>query len=127
MMETNNFPLNVTILSDLVKGKSDKRRYQQLRLQNGIEAIVIHDPLTDTASASLDIAVGSFMDPPHRPGLAHFLEHLLFMGTEKFPDEAEYQTFLSEHGGYSNAYTDDEHTNYFFDVAWSSLEPALDR
>ncbi|KGG53065.1 hypothetical protein DI09_113p60 [Mitosporidium daphniae] len=126
-MEVGNPLLNVTVLPDPIKGKSDKRKYRQLRLHNEIEVIIIHDPLTDTASASLDVAVGSFMDPPHRPGLAHFLEHLLFMGTEKFPDEAEYQTFLSEHGGYSNAYTDDEHTNYFFDVAWPFLEPALDR
>lgn len=66
-------------------------------------------------------------DPAKTPGLAHFLEHLLFMGTEKYPDEAEYNVFLSEHGGSSNAYTDSEDTNYYFDVAAPHLEQALDR
>jgi hypothetical protein len=66
-------------------------------------------------------------DPETSQGLAHFLEHLLFMGTEKYPNEAEYSMFLSEHGGSSNAYTGSEDTNYFFDVAADHLEPALDR
>jgi len=41
---------------------------------------------------------------------------MLFMGTEKFPDENEYSKYLSEHGGSSNAFTDTEDTNYYFDV-----------
>lgn len=49
-------------------------------------------------------------------GIAHFLEHMLFMGTEKYPDENEYSKFLSAHGGASNAYTDSEDTVYYFDV-----------
>jgi insulysin len=49
------------------------------------------------------------------------------MGTEKYPDEAEYSKFLSDHGGTSNAYTDSEDTNYFFDISAEFLEPALDR
>ena len=75
----------------------------------------------------MDVHVGSMYDPLTSQGLAHFLEHLLFMGTEKYPNEAEYSMFLSEHGGSSNAYTDSEDTNYFFDVAADHLEPALDR
>jgi insulysin len=49
------------------------------------------------------------------------------MGTKKYPNESEYQMFLSECGGGSNAYTDNEDTNYFFEVASEHLEPALDR
>jgi insulysin len=75
----------------------------------------------------LSVHVGSMRDPGHSQGLAHFLEHLLFMGTEKYPDEAEYSKFLSDHGGTSNAYTDSEDTNYFFDISAEFLEPALDR
>ena len=39
-------------------------------------------------------------------GLSHYLEHMLFMGSEKFPDENDYDAFLSSHGGASNAYTE---------------------
>ena len=70
---------------------------------------------------------GFFCDPPERPGLAHFLEHLLFFSSERFPEEDEYSKFVTEHGGRSNAYTAAEETNYQFDVNWDSLEEALDR
>ena len=52
-------------------------------LPNGMEALLISDPTTDKASAALDVRVGHLSDPEDLPGLAHFCEHLLFMGTEK--------------------------------------------
>lgn len=52
---------------------------------------------------------------------------MLFLGTEKYPEENSYNAFLSAHGGSSNAYTSMEHTNYFFDVTPDFLEEALDR
>ena len=51
----------------------------------------------------------------------------VFMGTKKYPDENDYSAFLSSHGGSSNAYTDMESTNFYFDVATDHLEGALDR
>lgn len=54
-------------------------------------------------------------------------EHLLFMGTKKFPQENEYQQYLSTNNGMSNAYTAMTSTNYYFDVAPDALEGALDR
>jgi len=47
---------------------------------------------------------------------------MLFLGTEKYPDENDYETFLSKHGGFSNAYTDMEDTNYFFSVTTDASE-----
>lgn len=61
------------------------------------------------------------------PGLAHFCEHMLFLGTEKYPDENEYSKYLSQHGGSFNAFTSSDHTNYYFDVSPDNLEGALDR
>jgi nardilysin len=52
------------------------------------------------------VGVGSFCDPPEMQGLSHYLEHMLFMGSDKFPDENEYDSFLSKHGGSSNAFTE---------------------
>jgi hypothetical protein len=52
------------------------------------------------------VGVGSFTDPAEMPGLAHYLEHMLFMGSDKYPKENEYDTYLNNHGGSSNAYTE---------------------
>ncbi|KAH7285476.1 hypothetical protein KP509_33G029900 [Ceratopteris richardii] len=79
------------------------------------------------AAAALSVGVGSFADPKDAQGLFHFLEHMLFMGSSKFPDENEYDSFLSKHGGSSNAFTETEHTCYYFEVNHKFLKPALDR
>jgi len=110
-----------------VKSASDEREYRIVRLANGLNTLLIHDPEADKGAAAMDVHVGYWSDPDHLPGLAHFLEHMLFLGTEKYPDESEYNTFLNAHGGYSNAYTSDEHTNYYFEVTHDHLEGALDR
>ena len=81
-----------------VKSTGDERSYRLLTLPNLLQALVIHDPDTDKASAALDVGVGHWSDPPHLPGLAHFLEHMLFLGTDKYPDENEYSAFLNAHG-----------------------------
>ena len=61
----------------------DDRSYRVIRLSNQLEALLVHDPETDKASAAMDVNVGSFSDPEDMPGMAHAVEHLLFMGTEK--------------------------------------------
>lgn len=66
-------------------------------------------------------------DPNNLPGLAHFCEHMLFLGTKKYPEENEYAKYLTQHGGASNAYTATDYTCYFFDVAPEHLPGALDR
>ncbi|KAL3668320.1 hypothetical protein V7S43_006412 [Phytophthora oleae] len=78
------------------------------------------------AGACLTVGVGSFAEPEALPGLAHYLEHMLFMGSKKYPDENEFEAFLSAHGGYSNGATDNEVTSYTFEVGPAHLEPALD-
>jgi secreted Zn-dependent insulinase-like peptidase len=61
----------------------DDRDYGTLVLDNGMQVLLISDATTDKASAALDVRVGHLSDPAEIPGLAHFLEHMLFMGTEK--------------------------------------------
>jgi insulysin len=67
----------------LEKPVIDNRSYRVIRLSNKLEAFLVHDPDTDKASASMNVGVGNFSDPDDLFGLAHCLEHLLFMGTEK--------------------------------------------
>lgn len=111
----------------ILKSPADDRQYRFLTLDNGLKVLLVSDPKTDKAAASLSVEVGSFDSPPQRPGLAHFLEHMLFLGTDRYPQAGEYQAFISEHGGVFNAYTSLEETNYFFDVEASHLGSALDR
>ncbi|PIA15917.1 a-pheromone processing metallopeptidase Ste23 [Coemansia reversa NRRL 1564] len=114
-------------VGDLNKSPSDSRDYRLIRLPNGLVAMVVHNPDESKACAALDVNVGSLADPPEFQGLAHFCEHLLFMGTEKYPKENEYNEYLSAHGGYANAYTDLEDTCYYFELTYDALEGALDR
>eukprot|EP01116_Phalansterium_solitarium_P023737 TRINITY_DN846_c2_g1_i2.p1 TRINITY_DN846_c2_g1~~TRINITY_DN846_c2_g1_i2.p1 ORF type:complete len:370 (-),score=97.81 TRINITY_DN846_c2_g1_i2:123-1088(-) len=109
------------------KPLGDKRDYRIFSLANRLEVLLISDPETDKAAASLDLFVGSLADPPTAPGLAHFCEHMLFLGNAKYPDEGDYAKFIQEHGGTNNAFTSDEHTNYHFEVNPDGLEGALDR
>jgi secreted Zn-dependent insulinase-like peptidase len=109
------------------KSPNDQRAYQALVLSNKLEVLLISDPSSDKASAALDVYVGSSDDPKEFLGLAHFLEHMLFLGTKKYPTPDEYQKFISDHGGSHNAFTSLEHTNYFFDIQADFLEEALDR
>ena len=87
------------------KSPNDDRDYRHVTLSNGLQVTLVSDPTADKAAASLDVNVGHFADPVEVPGIAHFLEHMLFLGTEDFPDENHYASFLQEHGGASNAYT----------------------
>ena len=109
--------------TDIIQSQNDNRLYQTFTLDNDLKVLIISDPETKKAAASLDVFVGSASDPEDRAGLAHFLEHMLFLGTEKYPDPNEYQSFISQHGGSRNAFTAREHTNYFFYIENSSLEP----
>ena len=106
---------------------TDKRAFRYLELPNHLRVLLISSPGTDKAAAALDVNVGSREDPAQRPGLAHFLEHMLFLGTDKYPQADAYQNFISSHGGDHNAFTAFENTNFFFDIDSAYLEPALDR
>ena len=70
----------------LEKPLLDNRLYRVVKLPNQLEALLIHDPETDKAAAAMDVNVGSFSDAEEMPGMAHAVEHLLFMGTKKVSD-----------------------------------------
>lgn len=112
---------------EVTKSPGDDREYQYLELPNQLKVLLISDPSADKAAASLDVFTGSGQDPENYQGLAHFLEHMLFLGTSEYPDPGEYQEFISAHNGAHNAYTSFEHTNYFFDIDPDYLDEALSR
>lgn len=78
------------------------------------------------AAAALCVGVGSLCDPEDIPGFAHFLEHMVFMGSKKYKKENAFDDFISKHGGESNAWTDAERTVFFFDIHKYHFRKALD-
>ena len=74
--------------------KIDKRKYKIITLDNNLDVLIISDKETEMSAASVCVNVGYYLDPI--PGLAHFLEHMLFMGTKKYPQENYYQDFLKK-------------------------------
>jgi insulysin len=113
--------------NDIVKHPLDKSISKTFVLENGLKVHLVSDPSFNVSAASVAVEVGSLDNPADRQGLAHFLEHMLFLGTEKFPDVDEYSSYLKNYGGYSNAYTAPDHTNYQFQVLPDGFEGALDR
>lgn len=111
---------------EIQKSPNDDREYRYIKLDNELACILVKDKDTRKSAACLDVKVGSGLDPKETPGLAHFLEHMLFMGTEKYPEENVYSKFISDNGGCDNAFTTLESTNYHFEVSNEAFEKALD-
>ncbi len=99
----------------------------KIRLKNGLEAYLFSDPEVDKSSAGMTVVVGSWDEPESEPGLAHFTEHMLFLGTKKYPNESEYQRFISENGGAANAFTAEDATSFMFSIDNKAFPQALDR
>lgn len=105
----------------------EERTFRKLTLDNGLRVVIASDPKINVSSASMAVGVGANADPEDAQGLAHFLEHMLFLANEKYPELNGYSKFLQAHGGMSNAYTSQDHTNYHFEVNHDGFPEALDR
>jgi zinc protease len=81
-------------------------------LDNGLQVLVIPDHRTPVVTEMIWYKVGSADETPGKSGLAHFLEHLMFKGTEKHPIGEFSQTVLRV-GGNENAFTSVDYTGYF--------------
>jgi insulysin len=110
-----------------LKSPTDTAVYRRFVLDNGMKVLLVSDPKFNKSGASLVVNTGQIDDPKDTEGLAHFLEHMLFLGTKKYPDVADYGNFISTNGGANNAYTTSDHTNYQFDIRHEAFPAALDR
>ncbi|ADM11675.2 secreted/periplasmic Zn-dependent insulinase-like peptidase [Encephalitozoon intestinalis ATCC 50506] len=109
------------------KSLTDSMEYEYVEMPNGMRGLIMSDPSLDKCSCAVSVKVGSFDNPVSTQGLAHFLEHMLFMGTEKYPDEEDFGKFLSKNNGEYNASTYGEVTVYYFDIAPEAFEEGVDR
>ena len=117
---------NIAANQQIVKSPNDQRQYQAITLQNQLDVVLVSDPDAEKSSAALSVDVGWLNDPKQQQGLAHFLEHMLFMGTERFPEPDGYMKFMDQNGGTHNAFTN-QLTNYMFEINNDKYEEALDR
>ena len=114
---------NLPILNPALEG----RKVEKLLLANGMKVYLISDPGADQSAAGVAVMAGSWEDPKEYPGMAHFLEHMLFMGTGAYPNEFEYMQFITDHGGSVNAFTATDRTCYMFSVNNDAYDESLDR
>lgn len=105
----------------------DPRSYRALVLPSGLRVFLASEPESQKAAAAMSVQVGSMSDGDELPGLAHFCEHMLFLGTKRYPGEGDFERYIGANGGMNNAYTASEETCYFFDVAGEALPGALKR
>lgn len=102
------------------------RNFKAGKLKNDLSYCIIQDTNIDYCSMSCSVGVGSYSDPIEYQGMAHFLEHMLFLGSKRYPDENHFDKKLSENGGNSNAYTSFFETNYYFKCNNNSKEKIID-
>lgn len=110
-----------------VVAPTDTAQFRRFTLDNGLRVLLVSDAKFNKSGASLVMNVGQIDDPADTEGLAHFLEHMLFLGTEKYPDVAEYGNYMRQNGGNNNAYTATDITNYQFEVSHAAFAGGLDR
>ena len=96
-------------------------------LANGLRVTLRHAPDLKRAAAALRVAAGSHDAPLAWPGLAHFLEHLLFLGTERFPASQGLMAYVQGHAGQLNAQTRERTTDYFFELPVQAFSEGLER
>lgn len=111
------------IENNIIKSSIDKRKYDFFTLDNKMKVFIINDPSTEINCVALSVSVGYMHDTI--PGIAHFLEHMLFMGSDKYEDEGLFQKYITSHGGLTNAYTAHDHTCYYFTIQHNAFKTAL--
>lgn len=110
-----------------VVASTDQAQFRRFVLDNGLRVLLVSDPRFSKSAAAMAVGVGQIDDPRDLEGLAHFTEHMLFLGTDKFPNAGDYQQFVRRNGGTHNAFTASDNTTYIVDIRHDALPEALDR
>ena len=110
---------------EIIKSPNDNRDYFTYKIpQNKMDIFLIHDKDADISCASMIVKVGYMQD--EISGLAHFLEHMLFSGTVKYPKEGEFMNYIEKNGGQTNAMTAHSYTCYYYTIRTECFEKSLD-
>jgi len=112
--------------NDVLCPINDKKKYRTLKLHNNLEIFFVNDKETVISAACIVVGVGQKDDYNDKLGIAHYLEHMLFLGSEKYKGADQYSQFIENNGGSSNAHTSISKTWYHFDINSNKFMEALD-
>src|SRR6478609_8450737 len=100
--------------------------YEKTTLPNGLRVVTATMPHTRSAAVQLYMGVGARHEDPRVSGVSHFVEHMVFKGTERRPNPVQISEAIEGVGGNMNAATDHEHTNYRSLVPYNYMDTALE-
>ncbi|CAM3892207.1 pitrilysin [Xenorhabdus thuongxuanensis] len=109
------------------KSERDPRQYKAIKLQNDMTVLLVSDEKAIKSLAAVSLPVGHMENPDNQLGLAHYLEHMVLMGSRRYPQPGEFVEFLQKHGGSRNASTTANRTAFYLEVENGSLTEAVDR
>lgn len=115
------------IKESINKSPNDKAIYQGIKLDNGMEVLLISDENANKSLMSAIIPIGSMEDPVSQQGLAHYLEHMILMGSKNYPETNSLDKFLNQNGGMNNASTASHRTAYYLQVNNDAFSEAVTR
>lgn len=87
-------------------------KQERFHLSNGVYAWIVEAPKIPRSVMAVSIGSGTMQDPPKTLGCAHLLEHMLFMGSQKHPQEDEFSHFINHASGVNNAMTSPSNTTF---------------
>ena len=114
-------------LIQITTSPNSSDNYSYFQLANSLPIVWIHNPNFQKTAFSMAVRAGSYFDPPEYQGLAHLLEHSVFLGSEKFPEKEGFFKFVGNYGGQANAYTSDSYVVYFFDIDSNAFKEGTER
>jgi len=105
-----------------------KQTITKLRLPNGLGIYIVSDEQLETSAMGVGVEVGSWSDPDDALGMAHFVEHMMFMGTKQHPKPGNFDEFLAANGAQiSNAATGSSSTCYAFSTPHDAFKAGISR
>lgn len=116
----------LTNLRELREQKDSLRR-RVLKLPNGLVIILFSDPKASKSAVALAVGSGSMQDPQGRPGSFHFLEHMVFINSNEYPEVDGYSRYVQGNGGIYNGMTGINYTVYPADIKPDKFPEALSR
>lgn len=114
------------LLEKVQQSERDNRQYEVIELPNKMRVLLVSDSKAVKSLASIALPVGALQDPTAHQGLAHYTEHMVLMGSKKYPEPASFSLFLNRHAGQYNASTVRYRTSFYFEIENSAFETALD-
>jgi len=100
----------------IIKYKYDTSSYNCIVLDNGMQIFLMENQSSDKSYFHMNVNVGSYQNHKDFNGLPHFLEHMLFLGSKKYPHEGTFINLINTNMGNTNAYTNSINTCYYFNM-----------